>query len=190
MKLSIFNKKNNHKPNLQYANQGVILLLLVARADDQWRMRGGCLLPPFRPLFVPSKNNISRCGCLLKKSPCSTLKKKPSFSLLPVPFLYGILTLYGIFYFLFPSNARGWPPLKKSCLLLFLCLIYMVTHPFCGILYLFPFLMRVNGLSSMESTTVNMECMTTCVRGFWFCLPKESLTQPRYFLIHCIFPSL
>ena len=58
MKLSILNKKNNHKPNLQYANQGVILLLLVARADDQWRMCGGCLLLPFRPLFVPSKNNI------------------------------------------------------------------------------------------------------------------------------------
>ena len=41
MKLSILNKKNNHKPNLQYANQGVILLLLVVRADDQWR-KGGC----------------------------------------------------------------------------------------------------------------------------------------------------
>ena len=41
MKLSICNKKNNHKPNLQYANQGVILLLLVVRADDQWR-KGGC----------------------------------------------------------------------------------------------------------------------------------------------------
>ena len=62
-------------------------------------------------------------------------------------------------------------PKKKSCLLLFLCLIYMVAHPFYGILYLFAFLMRLNGLSSMESTTVNMECMTTCVRGFWFCLP-------------------
>ena len=125
------------------------------------------------------------------KSPCpSPCLLLYLFSLSPSSFLCGSLPLYGIFYFLFPSNARGWPPLKKSCLLLFLCLIYMVAHPFYGILYLFPFLMRVNGLSSMESTTVNMECMTTCVRGFWFCLPKESLIQPRYFLIHCIFPSL
>ena len=41
MKLSIPNKKKNHKLNLQYANQGVILLFLVVRADDQWR-KGGC----------------------------------------------------------------------------------------------------------------------------------------------------
>ena len=55
MKLSILNKKNNHKPNLQYASQGVILLLLVVRADDQWR-KGGCSsFLRFWPLFVPTK---------------------------------------------------------------------------------------------------------------------------------------
>ena len=32
--------------------------------------------------------------------------------------------------------------------------------------FFFPFLMRVDGLFSMESMTANMECTVSCVRGF------------------------
>ena len=56
--------------------------------------------------------------------------------------------------------------------------------------FLFPLLMRVDGLFSMESMTADMECTTIRVRGFLFCPPKGSLIQPQYFLIRCIFPDL
>ena len=56
--------------------------------------------------------------------------------------------------------------------------------------FLFPLLMRVDGLFSMESMTADMECTTIRVPGFLFCPPKGSLIQPQYFLIRCIFPDL
>ena len=56
--------------------------------------------------------------------------------------------------------------------------------------FLFPLLMRVDGLFSMESMTADMECTTIRVRGSLFCPPKGSLIQPQYFLIRCIFPDL
>ena len=43
MKSSTCNKtknKKNHKPNLQFTNRGVIMLLLMVQADDQWEKGG------------------------------------------------------------------------------------------------------------------------------------------------------
>ena len=86
MKLSILNKKkNNHKPNLQYVNQGVILLLLVVRADDPWR-KGGCSLLPC-PASLCSLEKMSPCS--LKKllfyvDLCSKTKSPPASFFSPI----------------------------------------------------------------------------------------------------------
>ena len=70
------------------------------------------------------------------------------------------------------------------------CLLLFIWQPHPHGKFLFPLLMHMDGLFSMESMTADMECTTIRVRGFLFCPPKGSLIQPQYFLIRCIFPDL
>ena len=125
MKLSILNKKNNHKPNLQYANQGVILLLLVVRANDQWR-KGGCSsFLKFWPLFCSQKNNKSSFSFSSQKSYLSVWlsQKNP-----PLQKIYSLLLFiwqphpHGIFYFLLGDVFPTLKEIPLSKLLVALCI--------------------------------------------------------------------
>ena len=122
------------------------------------------LLPKILLLF--QQNNISSAVDLSKKK--------------------SVLILFGrnLLYVLISS------PKKKKSLLRVLSDPYLYGSTFLLLEFLFPLLMRVDGLFSMESMTADMECTTICVRGFLFCPPKGSLIQPQYFLIRCIFPDL